>query len=534
MLKVIMADDEPHFRSYMENVLEWETLGLEVRGIYKNGEEVLQRIPDINPDIALLDINMPGLSGISLTERLKEMYPEITIVFVTGYSEFEYARKAVRLGVDEYLLKPFSKEELTGVLERIKLKLEHRNEEKQQKKIEQKIVKEELLKRWLHDNYGRGESEFIKNLRGVNIEFTSEILLVSVIEMDYIMNIRRKGEDVGLWKFAVTNITEEILHEEGIATVLFEDYEDRIISIVNCSKTDEIEQKVKYIYEEILSKVNMYLGFTISVGMGSPEEGVKGMRESFRNAMRALEEKFILGGNRVTVFRNIEKKDKVNYFYRLDLNDKLLHALRKNEWSEIKEIIDVTKNKIFEHQLPADHAYMIISGMLSICLSYITEMDGKINDMFGEDFALYSALSGMASLDESFAFLESVFTKVMDTYQITYSKRRAEILSQVETYINENYNDTELSVEMIAAGVYLDSSYIRRIVSRQAGCTLSDLITRVRMKEAARLIRETDETIDKISEIVGYKEVGYFRKCFKRHFGVTPKQYDNQLRKAGH
>lgn len=116
MMKLVMADDEQIFRNYMKTIIEWDLFGIEVVGICKNAAEVVACMEKEQVDIALLDINMPGKNGIDLAKVLVERFPKMKIVFITGYSEFEYAREAVRLGAYDYLLKPFTKEEIQKII----------------------------------------------------------------------------------------------------------------------------------------------------------------------------------------------------------------------------------------------------------------------------------------------------------------------------------------------------------------------------------------------------------------------------------
>jgi two-component system response regulator YesN len=119
MIRVLIVDDEPNFRDYLLQAVDWNSLGYEIAGVAKNGEEALETALLTKPGLVLLDINMPKMDGISFTEKIREKSYDVRIVFITGYSEFEYARKAVHLHVDDYLLKPLSEEELTAALKKI-------------------------------------------------------------------------------------------------------------------------------------------------------------------------------------------------------------------------------------------------------------------------------------------------------------------------------------------------------------------------------------------------------------------------------
>ena len=482
MLKVLIADDEPHFRIYMEHVLDWNSLGFEVCGICKNGEEVLQKVKVTYPDIVLLDINMPGIDGITLAEQLKQMDSDLNIVFITGYSEFEYARKAVQIGVDEYILKPFSKEELTNVVYKLKLKIWKRTEQKHQQRADLKIVREELLRRWIGGISEQKVDELRTSLERIDIRLHGKYFLVSVLEIDNILGMWKKQEDVDLWKFGIANIAQEVF-DEIIGTsethLIFNGMEDRVVSILNYDRKYDLISDIKGYYEKASSLIKEHLGFPISVGIGNPVSDMTEAAKSYRKSLAALEEKFLLGGSHVICYEEVDKGDSEATFYRLDLNDQLLACLRKQKRDEINLILEETHRNIVDKHLPTDYAYMMISGMMSICLSYITEMNGNIGDIFGAEFSPYSELYKKTSLNDCLAFLQDVLKKTMNAFQSNYSKRGVEIISQVEDFIARNYSDCELTVEKIAEGVYLDSSYLRRIVS----------------------------------------------KCFKKYYGVSPKKF---------
>lgn len=122
-MKIAIVDDELLFRNYLKSSFDWNQMGLEICWEAKNGEEALEKLNQEVPDIMLVDINMPFMDGLELSARATESFSEVHIVLVTGQGEFEYARKAIKLGVKDYILKPFNKEELESAMKRIKLEI---------------------------------------------------------------------------------------------------------------------------------------------------------------------------------------------------------------------------------------------------------------------------------------------------------------------------------------------------------------------------------------------------------------------------
>lgn len=131
MLKLIIVDDESIFVEYISTAIDWNTYGYELIFTARNGIEALELISMEQPDVALIDIDMPYLNGLELSDVLKEKFPDIAIILITGYSEFEYAKKAVKVGVEDYILKPFDKSELIKTLHKIKEKIQNIKDEKE-------------------------------------------------------------------------------------------------------------------------------------------------------------------------------------------------------------------------------------------------------------------------------------------------------------------------------------------------------------------------------------------------------------------
>lgn len=526
MIRVVIADDEPHFRVYMQNIIAWEEEGFEVCAVCRNGKEVLHAVEKYSPEILLLDINMPGMDGLTLGEIAKEQDTDIKIVFITGYSEFEYARKALQLGAVEYIIKPFSKEELMEIMRKIKLRIQQQNQAQSQRNIELQIVQEEILKKWICGISEKEKDKFEADLKRIGIEFRQDYYLVQVLEIDAITSIWNNREDIELWKFAIKNILDEIMDSQKWQHISFCGYEERIISVLNLP-SDEYEKRTwKDCYGKVQEQIEKYLKGTISIGSGTLVHGIEAVGETYRNALIALEEKFFKGNGCFVLYGDVTEKNNEANIYRLELYDCLLKNLRKGDFEQIEELLAELEKEIQREHLSSEYIYFMLSGMMSVCLSYVSEMNGDIQSIGGGN-SPYTEMYKASSLEQCIQYLKSTFKKVIAEYQSqsTSSKRKKEITERVCEFIKKNYSDSQLTVESIAESVFLDTSYIRRVISSQLSCTVSDLISEVRMTEAAKMMKETDYPIALIAEKVGYNEPGYFSRCFKKYYGITPRQF---------
>ena len=202
-------------------------------------------------------------------------------------------------------------------------------------------------------------------------------------------------------------------------------------------------------------------------------------------------------------------------------------ALRVNDLDEIRSGLNQVLQYIKDNKLSIDYTYTILMGLISICLSYITEMDGNIETVLGKEFSPYTEIKSKTSLETSFDWLLNIFEKTAVSFGEKRKSRAQMIIDSVKDFIALNYSDSDLSVERIAHNVYLDSSYIRKVFAKELNLNVTDYITNVRMQKARELLSSDNIKLSDISEMVGYSDAGYFSKCFKKHFGVSPSEYLN-------
>lgn len=414
MLKLLIADDEPYVRDYMKTLLDWKDKGIVLCECAGNSEEALRIAEKEKPDIAFLDINMPGMNGLQLTEILRSRLPDMEVAFVTGYSEFEYARKALQLGANEYLLKPFSREELENALRRLILKIRKRTQERYTSRKDRKILQDNFLRQQLFEFRNFNDTEDMKHkMERIGLTWLYDYFVVAQIDIHFSEQIREG--DLVLWKFSIRNILEEFptLPDTVLYTI---NGEMRKVCLLLNGKGESLSyDKLKKYLENIQKTIWDYLGILVTIGIGGKKNNSEFLHDSYRESIGACKEELTHGIGKL-------------YFY---------------------EKIQVEEMK------PG-------------------------------------------------------------------SKRAEEIICAIEQTIRDNYQDSELSIGKIAEKVHLDASYIRRIFSRYRGYTVVNYLAEYRIREAKKLLESENLSVTQVAEQVGFADPGYFSKCFKKYYGVTP------------
>jgi two-component system response regulator YesN len=381
MLKVMIVDDEYYFREALKISLSWQDLGFIVCGEAKNGKEALDMIDDLEPDIILVDINMPIMDGLEFVNELKNRGADCKIVILTGHSEFQYAKEAVKLGVYNYILKPVNEKELTETLIDIKrdietevnIKIEH-NRLKQQVKESIPLLKEKFLNELIQGNLPRNKNAIAKRMEYLNISFNSEYYRVITIEINEKSAEILSDEDMQLWKFAVSNISCELL-EECFPYEICYDSNDRICIIAGVRKNNqEFRLLLESRLELIRAAVSKHLGFTVTIGVGNEKKSLHDISASYKESLVALKNMLTKGKDKVITYYSVEDSEiRINLFTAVDRNQLLIH-LRTGDSKEIMHLLNQIFTEIGTEELHHEILYVICVEMVSVCMEYIIEL----------------------------------------------------------------------------------------------------------------------------------------------------------------
>jgi two-component system response regulator YesN len=526
MFKIIIADDEAIFREYLRTLLDWGQHGFEICCEARNGAEALEMIKEHKPDIALVDINMPFLDGLSLVEKVNELRNDMAIILITGYSEFEYARRAVKLGVVDYILKPFNKEELLMTLLKIKGSLQKIQDERDAEKSNRSLMKERFLNLLISGELILNNDEIMRQMELFGIALGQHQFIAAGIEIDDMYSLWNNAEEISLWKFAVSNILNDIFGYEA-GHIAFNGPEGRIISIVGFEKQNDGNGNYIEKYRWVCELVKRYLKFTITIGVGNPVDNFNAIRNSYLESLAALQNKVAVFDNKVIQASSISSESMSIGSYPNEVNEKLIIALRTNDNEEAVMLLNDVFNYIKEKRLSFEYVYIVVMGLVSLCLSFINETGKNVDLVFGKDFSPYTEIKSKASLDALHQWLVKLFETAMKFSDEGKNTKSKKIVDSVREYISENYHDSNLSVEGIANGIYINSSYLRKIFKKELNMSVNDYIVDIRMQKAKEFIGNGNIRLSNVSEMVGYNDAGYFSKSFKKKYGFSPSGYEN-------
>lgn len=340
--KVLLVDDEPPIREGISESIDWNGLGFELAGACADGMEALEFIKKSPPDVLLTDICMPYLNGIELAKYVYENhYKDIKTILITGFQEFDYAQKALRFKVSEYVLKPVTPAELTKTLLKVRGELDKTlstdlglQKIKSTYRSNLPAIKGNFLNKLLQDEIVI--DDISEKLEEFNIYLKGDKFFAAMVLGDDFTPFFRQNEsdEIELGYFAIYNIVAEIVeaHKCGIA---FQNAEGHTILII---ASNQETKKAAEICDEICKTIKNLLDVECTIGLGCGVSNVGQIAKSYRKSKQALDYKFLLGGNRVIdIMALLENKDRVEELDVEGSAEQIIDAIRHGNESEIQE-----------------------------------------------------------------------------------------------------------------------------------------------------------------------------------------------------
>ncbi|MDH8676809.1 response regulator [Fusibacter bizertensis] len=521
MIKVMIVDDMPIFLEYLRTTIDWETYGFELVCEATNGEEALLKAENCQPDIVLSDIKMPYMDGLLLTEKLSELHPEISVVLITGNSEFEYARRAIKLGVVDYIVKPFEKEELILTLLSLQDNINQAIELKQEKKDELYLKRESLLRELIYSK------ELSSNLEGnlylASLDINQENYYYAMtVEVEAERRVHSDSEMAMNWKSMLAPLYNDYMGKE-LTRYYFTDYEGRIVFIipVQQDKPQSIdEDEIKYFMRFVQERIHL----DITVGIGGIHNGLAGIRKSYLESVNALSHRYQDGANSIFSYESITTEEKTYGFYSAEINEIILNHLHQRNATHTLEIIESVFMEADLKRFSDTYKRMINMSIVSLLLSYLVKAGRNIEDVYPEEFDPYHVINSQND-EEQRRFIKVVYAKAFAYLDAHSESRTCQVAREAQKYIELYYNNPHFNINDVSKHLLVNQTYLRKMFKEEMGTTISEYLTKVRMESAKQLITEGQYKLSAISEMVGYNDPGYFSKCFKNYYGVSPREY---------
>ena len=534
--RIVVADDEETVRNLISKKIDQNCQGFQVVGKAENGQEAIDLVEKLKPDILITDICMPILSGLELIKAVADTGLNIKTVIISGYDDFSYAKTAMTLGVTEYLLKPFMPEELFDVLNKIKDELCRQaalvsNLQKMQNKIEenQEYAKERYLKDLL--NGVIEPADIIQAGKEAEIDISADQYCVGVLRFYDLSG----GRNIELSTKTIHQFFSTIKEEyfEDKIKIYISGYSDDQLVMIFCGMYRNQEFFQKDIYaglEKVNHSMEKYYNLKLVCTLGNTYEEVSFITKSYEEAVKVW--KGILY-QKEAVVRYCDYQQKVagqNIIKQEKPIEQEKTLITHIQMDRVENAID-TLHEILEYysRFSADMAEFVSVSLIELVFKIsdvVAKAGGGLKVWEDQNILLYLKkhfVSG--SLMEAQIVFEEYIIKCCEQFSIVHEKQGDKIVYHVIFMIEQNLDNEEFNLETLSTEMFFSPNYIRQIFKQKTGESFYEFLFRRRMETAGELLLNSDMRIQDIAERTGYSNQRYFARCFRKFYECTPTEY---------
>jgi two-component system response regulator YesN len=532
VFKIMIVDDEIIIRRGIITSIDWAKYDIEIVEEAKNGQDALDKLANNPVDVVLTDIRMPVMSGIELATRIKQHYPDIEIVVFSGYEDFQYAKQAMRIGVQHYLLKPVIAEELIAVFIQIRDKLNEAKFIRHNEFIKNKIFNENLpftkskiITSLL--NKAMDPQEMMDKAKTLNINLSGPEYQVFLIDIDDFLLITEQlsQKDKEAYLFAVINIAEETLQFYLPGLVSYGEQE-KIVGLVNIAHGYSIMDMCR----EIQSNIQKYLKLSTTIGIGRPSPDIMETRKSYSEALNSIQRKAFQGKGSIIAYvegQHLAVLDDRQLIFFTDEEKRLIQNLKSSNAESVRQMI----TQYFHHFATANMSFKEVKGVcIRLVISLIQtleEMGLQIEPIFGQLFIPHVEIEKFEVLQDLRHWFDRIIDEILRMTEQDKKRSFKKVVKDAVHYITQHY-DQKISLTDVADHVYVTPAHLSKVFKEETGVTFVKWLNEFRVEEAQKLLKSTWLKTYEIAEKVGFQDYKYFSIIFKKYTGYSPRDYRNQ------
>jgi two-component system response regulator YesN len=537
MLTVLIVDDETWICQLIGKIIEWEKLGFELIGEAEDGLTAYNLICSRKPDVVITDIRMPGMDGIDIVKKTREAEIKTNFIIISGFKQFEYAHSALKFGVEDYLLKPINKVELTDTL----IKIRDRIMESNHQAIEEAKIRDQLA-----NSINKLKEQFLNNLilntdetdadHGHELEKVNSEYQFRFREGCFhtiIMKLDRKNDEPvdenyrqlcqsKLFEIARKCFRDICFEIQSVTSVA------GIVYIFNYSpdSAEKFRKAVRQMFQDAKQYLDILDCFHLTIGIGAVVNDLNQIYQSYEIAIKSIKCRIGMGVDMIINYPDLGYVDVyINEIFTEEKERQLVNLIEVldvdgfQKW--VRGMFDTVSNK---KNINPDIYFQISEKTMDVFSVTLSKIILKIQkEHFFEDKHVFNTYE-YKNIEEMENNLLKFLVQYMEACAQLIQTQNFAPIRIAKAYISENYNKS-INLKDIAEIVKLNPVYFSIIFKKETGMNFSDYLTNYRLDIAKKLLVDIKYNISEVAEMTGYSDQKYFSKLFKKVVGVTPIEY---------
>ena len=530
MYRLLVVDDEEIIRSGILARLEYLNIEFDEIREASTGKEAFEILESWRCDIVITDIRMPDMDGLALIESAKVFWPDMKFVIISGYTEFEYAEKAIEIGVNAYLVKPLSNSALRDVMAKLFTQIAEENNVRhivnQQKRLKDER-QDFLLEMEVNSLLSKNEHFKISNKvyptlfeKWPQMFQAENYYLIAAISVDVssFEENRYRREEMELLRFSVKNVFNELTCrcEKMIVNNLTK--KDQLYAFLWGPDVKLLRREIERIFVEMRSFFKTKMDMYISVGVSTVSKNLENM--NYQEAQDALDQKHLYGRSNIYFYEDISNIHEFNF--PMSELTVLSQYLERKDIGNIETILGeiFSEERVEKYRTP--YVRIMWMHVLNLVIQNIGN-DASSGSNIRKIADCFSDVENEYKIDELQKKYVSLVVECLGDNCVDGNDAKNKIKMAVR-YIEKHYYE-DISVNQLAEKYDMSSNYFSTLFKKEMGQSTVNYVTNLRISKAKDFLKKSDKSVGEIAEIIGYEDCNYFFRVFKKNVGMTPLQY---------
>lgn len=538
-LSVYIVEDEIAVRRSLIGKIRWDELGIYLMGQAQNAEEAYAAFQTNQPDILLLDMRMPGMGGMAFLDILKTEFPQVKVVVLSGYSDFEYVRRAIVCGASDYLLKPVIKEDLEESLKKVIQELQSKRQQNKLE-IEQHILlnqsiplfRRNLLNTLLQGVYVDKQDVMDKiQMLDVRLDYPYYVLVIINV-LDYEQVKLFYGKNTSLVFFSIENVMVESMgYSRQFNGFKSEFRENEYVCIHGFNDPDRIKEELEAQYRQVIANMESFIKLKIRVSISKVYSSILDTPTHYTQTAFVSQDHYEQHQSSIVFlddYRMNEMEALLHIWSREQIEQFVMHVNGNDQRSMIELV-----NELFV-RAEASLGYAIpeyrklVSFIYQLLEEHVQRLQPVLPD--GTAYALLPYSEWVLKFRTPEELKIGLITLLCELAELTNTRnmQTIQMIHQAKAYIDRYYYEN-LTLDLLAQRYHMNRTYFSELFKQECGCSFKKYLIHVRIEKAKELLANQEMKAANVAMLVGFKDPIYFSTVFKKHTGLTIKEFkDNQ------
>lgn len=528
LYSVLLVDDEEEVCSVIMKKLDWESMGFRIAGYARNGVEALEMAEELQIDVVMTDIKMPYMDGLTLCRKLKEQYRKIKVIIFSGFDDFEYAREAIKLEAEEYILKPINANEIREVFSRIKGNLDKELDEKRNIDKLREYYMESLP--LLQENFlvslidGRIPGDAIDTYaRNCRLALNGPYYVATVLHISTPDPEEDALSDPFLLAVSVKKLTEEQLAEGEYNSKLVTYLGDSIV--ITELPGEEAITHFTDTMDKICKMARRVCKAKVTAGIGHVCKNPCELPLSYQGAKNAVSYRVLYGNTRAINIAEMDPQENADMPWEEPYIQRILKKIKMGEAEPLKEAIAEFTAELSGSKMSLQKYQILLMELITEMFRFGANNQINLEKIFGDNNDIYTQAMQLESPEALREWLNESCKKMQMEVISERSDTTKSFVARAIEYVKEHYADKDLGIETICGYLNVSAAYFSTVFKKETGKTFINYLTDYRMETAVDMLLSKNEKTYIIAESVGYSDPNYFSYVFKKQYGMSPSKY---------